>query len=278
MLKISTVPARITFGAALGFYMLFLLGPVYWMAVTSLKSSGEVFALPPTLVPHAPTWDNFVKVWSNGQIGRYVVNGLVVSGSAALITTMLAALAAYGFAKFRFRGRKMLMLSMIGAQMFPTTVVLLSLYSMAQVTGLIDTRAGLVIAHLALALPASVYILYSFLVNLPDDLIQAARVDGAPERTIFLELALPLIAPGLITVFLYSFMWSWNDLLYALTLITSDSNRTIGAGLYMSFLGELDQDWGAAMAASLTCSAPIILIFGALQRYFIQGLMAGAVK
>lgn len=278
MLKIKTLPARGFFYLALGFYILFLLGPVYWMTVTSLKTTGEVFALPPTLLPHAPTWDNFAKVWSNGQVGRYVLNALAVSGSAALITTVLAALAAYGFAKFRFRGRKMLMLSMIGAQMFPTAVVLLSLYSMAQATGLLDTRTGLVLAHLALALPASVYILYSFLVNLPDDLIQAARVDGAPERTIFVELALPLIAPGLITVFLYAFMWSWNDLLFALTLITSDAKRTIGPGLYMTFLGELDQDWGTAMAASLTCSAPIILIFGALQRYFIQGLMAGAVK
>jgi multiple sugar transport system permease protein len=278
MLKIQTPSAKVIFFSVLAFYLFFLLGPVYWMAVTALKTSGEVFALPPTLIPRDPTLANFAKVWATGQVGRYVANTLVVSGSTALITTALAALAAYGFAKFRFRGRKALMLTMIGAQMFPTAVVLLSLYTMAQATGLLDTRTGLVVAHLALALPASIYILYSYLVNLPDDLIQAARVDGAPEHTIFLELGLPLIAPGLITVFLYSFMWSWNDLLFALTLVTSDANRTVGPGLYMTFLGELDQDWGAAMAASLACSAPIILIFGALQRYFIQGLMAGAVK
>jgi multiple sugar transport system permease protein len=116
------------------------------------------------------------------------------------------------------------------------------------------------------------------MVNLPDELIEAARMDGAREMLIIREVIIPLLIPGLVTVFLYSFMWSWNDLLYSLTLITSESKRTIGPGLLLTFLGEMEQDWGAAMAGSVIVSTPIILAFTLLQRFFIQGLTSGAVK
>ncbi|MCY4197109.1 MAG: carbohydrate ABC transporter permease [Rhodobacteraceae bacterium] len=266
------------FRGLLTIFVFFLLMPILWMLSTSFKAPEEVFLKVPTIIPEEPTLRNYMRALTETRILTYLYNGLIVSMTNAALTTVLAALAAYGFAKFRFKGRKSLMFLMISAQMFPYAVLLISLYPFMQRTGLFDTRSGLILAYLVFAMPASIYILFSYIVNLPDELIEAARMDGADEWLILRELILPLLTPGLITVFLYSFMWSWNDLLYSLTLISSETKRTVGPGLLLTFLGEMEQDWGAAMAGSVIVSLPIILAFTFLQRFFVQGLTAGAVK
>ena len=278
MIPIQKQSERWIFRGVLGAICIFLLAPVLWMLITSFKKPEEIFLQTPTLVPQDPTWQNYLRAITETDILTYLGNGIFVSTMNACLTTILAATAAYGFAKFRFRGRKWIMLAMIAAQMFPYAVLLISLYPLMQWAGLFDTRGGLILAYLVFAMPASIYILYSYMVNLPDELIEAARMDGAREMLIIREVIIPLLIPGLVTVFLYSFMWSWNDLLYSLTLITSESKRTIGPGLLLTFLGEMEQDWGAAMAGSVIVSTPIILAFTLLQRFFIQGLTSGAVK
>ena len=278
MIPLSHAHERWILRILIAVFVFFLLAPVVWMISTSFKPPEEIFRTSPSLIPDAPTWRNYLRAFTETDILKYLGNGLIVSSLNAGLTTVLAALAAYGFAKFRFRGRKGLMLLMISAQMFPYAVLLISIYPMFQWSSLFDTRTGLVLAYLVFALPASIYILFSYMVNLPDELIEAARMDGAGEGLILHELILPLVIPGLITVFLYSFMWSWNDLLYSLTLITSEDKRTIGPGLLLTFLGEMEQDWGAAMAGSVIVSLPVVLVFSLLQRFFIQGLTAGAVK
>ena len=266
------------FRTALALFVLFLLLPILWMVSTSFKPPEEVFQRNPSVLPQAATLANYIRALTETDILQYLGNGLFVSTANALLTTALATLSAYGFAKFKFMGRKWLMLFMISAQMFPYAVLLISLYPLMQWLNLFDTHTGLILAYLVFAMPASIYIMFSYIVNLPDELIEAARMDGAGEILIFRQLILPLMIPGLITVFLYSFMWSWNDLLYSLTLITSESKRTIGSGLLLSFLGEMEQDWGAAMAGSVIVSLPVIAAFTLLQRFFVQGLTAGAVK
>lgn len=278
MIVLQNPLEKLIFRVVLVVILFFLLAPVLWMISTSFKESAEIFRRVPTLLPAEPTLRNYIRALTETNILAYLGNGLLVSTANAALTTSLAAIAAYGFAKFRFRGRRQLMFVMISAQMFPYAVLLISIYPMMQATGLFDTRSGLVLAYLVFALPSSIYILFSYILNLPDELIDAARMDGAGELRIIRELVLPLMMPGLVTVFLYSFMWSWNDLLYSLTLITSETKRTIGPGLLMTFLGEMEQDWGAAMAGSVIVSLPIILVFTLLQRFFIQGLTAGAVK
>ena len=162
--------------------------------------------------------------------------------------------------------------------MFPFAVLLISLYPLLQRLGLLDTRIGLVIAYIVLALPSGTYMMYSYFVNIPSEIIEAARADGAGELFIFHRIVLPLAIPALVTVGLYAFMWAWNDLLFALTLITSADKRTVGPGLLLTHLGESRNDWGAAMAASIVSSLPVVVAFGFLQRFFIKGLTAGAVK
>jgi len=205
-------------------------------------------------------------------------NSFVTAGGSAVVTTLLSALAAYGFAKFTFALRRPLMLLMISAQMFPFAVLLISLYPMLKSAELLDTRFGLILSYIVFALPTGIYMLYTFFARIPSDLIEAARIDGASELAILRRIVLPLSLPGLIAVAVYAFMWAWNDLFYALTIMTSNELRTVGPGLLLEFFGEMQQDWGGAMAASLLASLPVVLIFAFLQRFFVEGLTAGAVK
>jgi multiple sugar transport system permease protein len=202
----------------------------------------------------------------------------MASGASAALNTLLALYAGYSFAKYRFAGRQPVMLFMLSAQMFPFGLLLISIYPLMSEIGLLDTRPGLILSYIVFALPVSTYMLYSYFSQVPDELIEAARADGASDLRIFHTIVIPISIPPIVTVFLYSFMWSWNDLLYSMTLIVSDDKRTIGPGLLLTYLNEVNSDWGGAMAASLLASAPIVAAFLFLQRYFIQGVTAGAVK
>jgi multiple sugar transport system permease protein len=271
----AAIAARI---AVYGAFFLFLFFPVYWMLATAFRQQGEIFVQFPSLIPASPTLANFIRAVSQSDLPLYLRNSLVAAGSSALLTTTLATLAAFGFAKYKFRGRKGLMYVMIAAQMFPFAIILISMYSILQTVGMLNTLPGLTIAYIIFAMPPAIYILYSFYARLPDELIEAARIDGASEFDILFRIILPLSKPALISVGVYSFMWAWNDLLYSLTLVTRDDLRTIGPGLLLTFFGEMQQDWGGAMAAAILASLPAVIIFGFLQRYFVAGLTSGAVK
>lgn len=256
----------------------FLFLPLIWMMLTSIKPESEVFVRIPTIWPQIPTLANYTQLFSRGDMVVQLKNSLITAGGGALLTVFLATYAAYSFAKFRYRGRKPLMFLMLSAQMFPFAMMLISLYPMLQWANLLNTHVGLIVAYIILALPSGTYMLYSYFVNIPTEIIEAARADGAGELYILHRIVLPLAMPALVTVGLYSFMWAWNDLLFSLTLITKPELRTVGPGLLLSYIGESKSDWGGAMAASIVSSLPVVIGFAFLQRFFIQGLTAGAVK
>jgi multiple sugar transport system permease protein len=259
-------------------FFVFLFFPIYWLIVTSLRPQSEIFVQFPALFPHAITLSNYIHAISQSDLPLYLRNSLIAAGCSALLTTSLAMLAAFGFAKYKFKGRLPLMYLMISAQMFPFAIILISMYSILQAAGLLNTLPGLTVAYVVFALPPAIYILYSFYSRLPDELLEAARIDGASELDILFRVILPLSKPALISVGVYSFMWAWNDLLYSLTLVTQDNLRTIGPGLLLTFFGEMQQDWGGAMAAAILASLPAVVVFAFLQRYFVAGLTSGAVK
>ena len=278
MFDLSSLAARTIFAlsaVAIGFFLFF---PIYWLAISAFKGNAELYRIVPTLWPHAPTLDNFETAITRGKLLLHLKNSLIVSGSAAAINSLLALYAGYSFAKFQYPGRRAVMLLLLSAQVFPFGLLLISLYPMMTDLGLIDTRPGLVLSYIVFALPVSTYMLYSYFSQVPSELIEAARADGASELRIFHTIVLPVSIPAVVTVFLYGFMWSWNDLLYAMTLIVSEEKRTVGPGLLLSYLNEVNADWGGAMAASLVASLPIVIAFGFLQRWFIQGVTAGSVK
>lgn len=278
MLKLITWRDRFAFWTAFALINAFLFLPLAWMALTSIKPESEVFVRIPTLWPNAATLQNYAQLFTRGEMLEQLKNSLITAGGGALLTVILATYAAYSFAKFRYWGRKPLMFLMLSAQMFPFAMMLISLYPLLQWAGLLNTHLGLVIAYIILALPSGTYMLYSYFVNIPSEIIEAARADGAGELYILHRIVLPLAMPALVTVGLYSFMWAWNDLLFSLTLITKPELRTVGPGLLLSYIGESRSDWGGAMAASIVSSLPVVIGFAFLQRFFIQGLTAGAVK
>ena len=185
------------------------------------------------------------------------------------LVDLLAAFAGYSFAKFDYPAKKPLMLLILSAQMFPFGVLLISIYPMLQSVGLLDTRIGLTVSYIVFALPVSTYMMYSYFKQVPNELIEAAHVDGASNFKIFRRIVMPISLPAFITVALYAFMWSWNDLLYSMTLASV---------LVMTFLGEASTNWGYMMAASIVAAVPVTVIFVFLQRCFIQGFTADAVK
>lgn len=278
MLHLHSQGQRLAFWLAFALVASFLFLPLGWMALTSIKPESEIFVRFPSLWPDAPTLQSYASLFTRGEMLDQLQNSLITAGGGAILTVTLATYAAYSFAKFRYRGRKPLMFLMLSAQMFPFAMMLISLYPMLQWAGLLNTRLGLVIAYIILALPSGTYMLYSYFVSIPTEIIEAARADGAGELYILHRIVLPLAMPALVTVGLYSFMWAWNDLLFSLTLVTKPELRTVGPGLLLNYIGESRSDWGGAMAASIVSSLPVVIGFAFLQRFFIQGLTAGAVK
>jgi|SRR6478736_614395 multiple sugar transport system permease protein len=259
----------------IGFFLFF---PIYWLVISALKPNGELYRIIPTAFPHEFSLQHFVTAVTKGNLPQQLKNSLIASTTSALLNTTLAVYAAYSFAKYRYAGRRGVMLTILSAQMFPFGLLLISIYPMLSAFGLIDTRVGLILSYIVFSLPVSIYMLYSYFSQVPDELIDAGRADGASDLRILHTIVLPISVPALVTVFLYAFMWSWNDLLYAMTIIISAEKRTIGPGLLLSYLNETNSDWGAAMAASLLASLPVVIAFAFLQRHFVAGVTAGAVK
>lgn len=278
MFDLSRPVSRLIFFALVAAIGTFLFFPLYWLVSTSFKTNAELFRIVPTIVPLAPTVDNFIDALTRGTLPRNLLNSLICAGGSAAITTTLAMYAGFSFAKYRYRGRIPLMYLLLAAQVIPHGVLLISVYPMLSDWGLLNTFPGLILAYLTLALPASCYMMYSYFVNLPHELVEAARADGASEALIMHRIVLPISWPAVITVFLYSFMWAWNDLQFAMTILTATEMRTVGPGLLFNYLNEQTANWGAAMAASLVAALPIVIGFSLVQRHFIQGLTAGAVK
>lgn len=278
MFDLRSPAAKLIFGAvalAIGFFLFF---PIYWLVISSVKPDAELYRIIPTAFPHTPTLSHFADAVFRGDLLLQLKNSLINSTSAALLNTWLALYAGYSFAKYRYRGRHLVMIFLIAAQMLPFGLLLITIYPTMTDLGLLDTRIGLILSYIVFALPASTYMLYSYFCQVPDQLIEAARADGAGDLRILHRIVVPISIPAIVTVFLYSFMWSWNDLLYSMTLTVSRDLRTVGPGLLLNYLNETNSDWGGAMAASLLASSPVVVAFMFLQRLFVQGMTAGAIK
>jgi multiple sugar transport system permease protein len=278
MFELSARGPRIVFALTALLVGLFLFAPIYWLIISAFKGNAELYRVIPTLWPTTPTLDHFRTAFTRGDLFQNLWNSLIVSGGAALLNTILAAYAGYALAKFRFSGRRPLMIVLLSAQATPFGLLLITIYPSLVSLDLLDTHLGLILASIVFALPVSIYMMFSYFSQVPGELIDAARADGAGEARILHTIVLPISFPALITVFLYAFMWSWNDLLYSMTLIVSENKRTIGPGLLLNYLNETNADWGGAMAASIVASLPILVAFAIVQRSFIQGVTAGAVK
>ena len=259
-------------------YLGFLLFPLYWMVLTSFKRNSELFIMPPKWLILQPVFEHYFKLLSESVFLIYYKNSLIVSLSTTLLTLLLAMMAGYAFSRFRFAFKELAMLSIMSTQMLPVVSLLIALYAMYKSYGLLNTQVGLVIALTTSALPFSIMMLKVFFDNIPIALEEAAKMDGVSRTGILFRIVLPLSKPGIFAVGIYSFIMSWDDLLYALTLITKDSLRTLNPGISIRYMGEVAYDWANIMTVCVASTIPIVLLFLFFQKYMISGLTAGAVK
>lgn len=255
----------------------FTFAPVYWVAVTAVTPTDEVFRFPPRFVPTSFTLEHLRSLWENPQLLRYLGNSLIVSTLTAVLTVIVSAYTAYSFAKFRYRGRRSLMYLVLASQMFPQALLLITLYLVFSQFGLLNTYLALILSFTTFTLPLCVWMLKGFFDTIPDELIEAAKVDGAGQGAIIHRILLPVSLPGLVATGLFAFIRAWNDFIFALTLAGTEK-QTLPPGLVNTFTGEAETAWPSLMAASLVVSLPVVIGFAVLQRYLVSGLTAGAVK
>ncbi|MFO1034002.1 MAG: carbohydrate ABC transporter permease [Hyphomicrobiales bacterium] len=268
------------FYAFVVFIVLQAIFPFYYAIITSLKSGTDLFEV--TYLPHNVTFQNYIDVLTkgNGTFLRNLFNSLVVSGATVLVALVIAVTASYSLSRVRFRGRGLLLLTILGVSMFPQVAVLAGLFELITALGLYNSMWSLVFAYTIFTLPFTVWVLTTFMRDLPIELEEAAIVDGASPWIIITKVFMPLLWPALVTTGLLAFIAAWNEYLFALTFTASNDNaRTVPVGIAL-LSGNSDHEipWGLIMAASVIVTVPLIALVLIFQKKIIAGLTAGGVK
>jgi multiple sugar transport system permease protein len=268
--------------AFLVFLLIFTAMPMVWMVLTSLKTQFAAMQYPPQWWPAEPTLDNYVKLLNpSNSVGqeflRYFLNSLYVSTATTIIGVAVAIPAAYAFSRFRFPGRTFLFFAVLLRNMFPAVVFLMPLFLMMRWLGLVSTHYSLILTYLTFGLPLSIWLLKGFYDNIPIQLEQAARIDGATRFQAFFLIVMPLSSPGIIATAIYSFILAWNEYVYATTFLNNKDRLTLPVGIQRYFT-EFATDWPGLMAATFLMSVPVVVLFLVLQKYFVRALTEGAVK
>jgi trehalose/maltose transport system permease protein len=260
--------------AAIIIYTVF---PFYWAVISSLKSGQQLFGT--DLVPPSPTLDNYVSVFREQPFLTNIVNSLIVAGSTVLICLALSVSAAYALGRVRFRGRSTILMLTLAVSMFPQVAVLTGLFELVRWAGLYNSLGSLILSYMIFTLPFSVWVLTTFMRELPRELEEAAIVDGARPWQILVRVFLPLLGPALATTGLLAFIAAWNEFLFALTFTLTNEVRTVPVAIALiSGATQFDIPWGNIMAASVVVTVPLIVLVMIFQRRIVSGLTAGAVK
>ncbi|MBL0931041.1 MAG: carbohydrate ABC transporter permease [Alphaproteobacteria bacterium] len=262
--------------------LLFTLLPMVWMLLTSFKSGFAALQFPPQWWPKEPTLASYRKLLDpTNSVGadflRFFWNSLFVSTMSTILSVIVAVPAAYAFSRFDFPGRKFLFFSVLLRNMFPAVVFLVPLFILMRLLGLMNTHGSLILTYLTFGLPLAIWLLKGFYDNIPYQLEQAARIDGASRFQAFLLIVMPLSVPGIIATAIYSFIGAWNEYIFAYTFINRNDRLTLPIGI-QRFFSESSSDFPGLMAASFMMSVPVVVLFLMLQRYFVRALTEGAVK
>ena len=261
-----------------GFFFVILIFPLYWMLVTALKTQVEIFQIPTPLWPRDLTFDAFQKQLStSGDTLRGFKNSLIISVGATLISTVLAIPAAYGLARFKFSGKKMIILLFLITQMLPSTLVLTSLYINFSKMRLLNNYWSPILADATIGIPFSVIILRTYFVSIPKELDEAAKIDGCGHLSAFVRVMLPIAKPGVVVAAVFSFVYAWGDLIYGITFMTNPNLRPITSSIY-NYVQQYQTLWNSTMAFGIIAIFPVVLIFIFMQKYIVSGLTNGAVK
>jgi trehalose/maltose transport system permease protein len=267
----------------IGFYLLlaiivlYTVFPFYWAIVSSLRTGSTLFTT--DLLPRDPAWGNYVAVFSEQPFGRNILNSIFVAVSTVALSLVLAVAAAFALGRIQFRGRTLLLMTILGVSMFPQIAVLSGMFELVSWMGLYNNLLALTLSYMIFTLPFTVWVLTTFMRELPKEIEEAAIVDGAKPFTIVTKVFLPLMGPALATTGLLAFIAAWNEFLFALTFTLSSEMRTVPVAIALiSGASAHELPWGNIMAASVVVTLPLIILVLIFQRRIVSGLTAGAVK
>lgn len=278
--RLSSRFARSFFSALLIYGLLAIgtvltLAPLLWMLAASLMPTGEANGYPPRLWPSTLTFEHYVALFTRLDLGRCLFNSALLASAVTAISLLINSMAGYAFAKFRFRYRDLLFRTLLAAMVIPAQVAMLPLFLLLKQLGLINTYWGVIIPGMASIF--GIFLIRQYLLAIPDSLLDAARLDGAGEFHIYWSLVLPLCRPILATLAIFTFLGVWNDFMWPLIVLTDSAKHTLPVAL-ANLLGEHVQDTELMMAGSVLTVLPVMVLFIALQRYYIAGIMLGGVK
>jgi multiple sugar transport system permease protein len=251
------------------------LAPLLWMVSVSFMPSGEASHFPPPLTPSRVTLDNYHTLFGRTGMGGNFINSLIVSVAITLGSLLINTMAGYAFAKLRFAGRERIFQILLAALVIPAQVAMLPLFLLMKQLGLVNSFAGVVIPSLATVF--GIFLVRQYARSIPDELLEAARIDGAGELRIFFQIVLPMLKPVLVTLTIFTFMAAWNDFMWPLIVLTDQAHYTLPVAL-ATLSREHVMDVEMMMAGAVVTVVPVLLLFLALQRYYIQGLLLGSVK
>jgi multiple sugar transport system permease protein len=271
---------RLTWWQLLGSLLIIFiaLAPFYWVTVVSLTPPDALFVRGVQYFPPAPTLENYLTVFEVANFGRAYLNSIIVATLTTLLAISISVFAGYAFARFRFRGRHVLIISLLLVYMLPTIALMIPMLVIFRNLGLLNTFPGLILAESSSAVPFATWLLTNYFASLPRDLEEAAVIDGCSPVGAMLRIALPLAIPGVVGVGLFVFINSWNNFLFPFMFTSGESVRTLPVLLRGFIRGEVGVYWGQVMAGAVMTTLPIAAAFLFFQRYLIRGMAAGAVK
>lgn len=263
--------------AFLTIFTLIWLLPVIASFITSFRTMDDIATNGFWSMPRELIWQNFVQAWTAARVSKYLINSFIITLPSLLGMLFLSSLAAYALARYKFRGNLLFYFMFVAGTMLPFQILLLPVFRLTNTLGLYDTHGALILIHTAFQLGFCTFVLRNFMRSVPSDIMDAARVDGCSEFRIYWQIVLPLTLPALAALATLQFTWVFNDYLWAIILLRSDTLRPVTAGL-ATLRGQYNTDWPVITAGALLATIPTLLVFVFLQRYFIQGLTLGSGK
>jgi multiple sugar transport system permease protein len=258
-------------------FLTYTLFPIYWLVNSSLKSASELFTFPPRYWPAAPTLQNFANALTQTRLGRLYLNSLMIASLTCVALLITIVFSGYAMARFRFRGKSVVLLLFLLTQMLPHVILLAPLFTIYRRLNLINTPWSLVITYTLVWLPFSVMMMRNFFAAVPVELEEAAMVDGCSRTSALFRVVLPVALPGLVATSIFGFINAWNELIFAVVFINSPYIQTLPVGL-SSLIDENRTEYGMILAVAVLALIPSMILFGYIQRYLTTGLAAGAVK
>ncbi|MBN2979908.1 MULTISPECIES: carbohydrate ABC transporter permease [Cohnella] len=262
---------------ALAMLLVIALFPLYWMLNTSFKSQGEIYNMVPSFWPKEFTWSAYEKLITEKNFLVNIKNSLIVALVVSFFSIVVSVLAAYAIAKLRFRGKRLISNGILYAYLMPRAVLFIPLYMLISSIGANDSLFGLLLIYPTITIPYATWMLISYFKSIPDEIEEAAMIDGCSRTRTLLNIIFPLSAPGIAATFIFAFTLCWSEYLYALVVITDSADKTITLGLSDMIVGDVFA-WGPLMGGSMIASIPVVIMYLMTSKYMVSGMTVGGVK